>query len=104
MAQFDVHRNVSRTTGEAIPYLVAVQSEALRDFPRRVVVPLALAARIRALDPTLNPVFKIEGQRCALLPTDLAPVPVRELGEPVCSLALDSDRIVAALDLLFARF
>ena len=104
MSQFDVHRNPSARTRAAVPYLLVVQSDALAWFPRRAVVPLVPVATLRALDPTLNPAVTVAGNDHALLPTDIASVPARDLGEAVCNLAGEGGRIIRALDLLIARY
>jgi toxin CcdB len=104
MAQFDVRRNPSRRTARDIPYLVEVQSNSLSHSRRRVVVPLVPAAALGARDRTLNPEFTIGGERLVLLPLDITAVPDVALGEVVNSLVDQSDAIVNALDLLFARY
>ena len=104
MAQFDVRRNPSRRTARDIPYLVELQSNVLSPSRRRVVVPLVRAADIGARDRTLNPAFTIGGERFVLMPLDIAAVPEAVLGEVVGSLKDESDDIINALDLLFARY
>ncbi|CAO3452187.1 hypothetical protein [Azospirillum largimobile] len=51
----------------------------------------------------MTPLFVIEGHDVILNPLQLASVPADQLGENVCSLAEDSDRIIAAIDLLISR-
>lgn len=104
MAQFDVRLNPSRQTGQDIPYLVEVQSDALDMSRRRVVVPLVRQSALDRVDPTLNPAFDIRQEACVLMPLDIASVPVTALGDRIGSLEPDSDRIIAALDLLLARY
>jgi toxin CcdB len=102
MAQFDVHRN--RTAARSgIPYLVMVQSQRFDASARRVIAPLLLADKLQSTEPSLTPKFVIEGQDVVLNPLQLASVPTDQLGEKVCSLADDSDRIIAAIDLLISR-
>lgn len=104
MAQFDVRLNPSRQTGQDIPYLVEVQSDALDMSRRRVVVPLVRQSALGRVDQTLNPAFDIRQEACVLMPLDIASVPVTALGDRIGSLEPDSDRIIAALDLLLARY
>ena len=104
MAQFDVRLNPSRRTGQDIPYLVEVQSDALDLSRRRVVVPLVRRTALARVHPTLNPTFDIRQEACVLMPLDIASVPVTALGDSVGSLEQDSDRIIGALDLLLARY
>jgi toxin CcdB len=104
VAQFDVRRNPSRRTGRDIPYLVEVQSSALSPSRRRVVIPLVRVADLRERDRTLNPEFTIGGEGFVRVPLDIAAVPASALGDVVGSLKDESDDIVNALDLLFARY
>lgn len=66
-------------------------------------MPLLLADKVQSTEPSLTPLFMIEGQNVILNPLQLASVPADQLGEKVCSLADDSDRIIAAIDLLISR-
>ncbi len=97
MPQFDVYR----MTGEAIPFVVDIQSDHLDIAETRVVIPLAklTAYRGKALSG-LNPVFDIDGTRVMLLTTQTATLPRRKLKERVTSLARERDRIVRAIDTL----
>jgi toxin CcdB len=101
MAQYDVHRNRGRSVGNR-PYLVVVQSGLLHRWNRRVVVPLA---RTDAYEPALdlNPWVTVAGDRCRLLAHEIGNVPTSVLGELVANLDTESDRIVAALDLVLSR-
>ncbi|MBP2300640.1 CcdB family protein [Azospirillum picis] len=102
MAQLDVHRN--RTAARSgISYLVIVQSQRFDASSRRVIVPLLPADTLRATEPSLTPHFSIEGRTVILNPLQLASVPAEHLGEKVCCLADDSDRIIAAIELLISR-
>ncbi|PWC39540.1 CcdB family protein [Azospirillum sp. TSO35-2] len=102
MAQFDVHRNRGATRS-GTPYLVVVQSQRFDASKRRVVVPLLAADAVQTAEPSLTPTFVVERRDVLLNPLQLASVPAEQLGERVCSLADDSDRIVAAIDLLISR-
>jgi toxin CcdB len=103
MAQFDVHRNHGKHR-DTIPYVVVVQSALFDDYRRRVVVPLVRASAAgNVANPRFNPSFKIEKTRVVLHPLDMVSVALADLGEPVTSLAKDSDRIIGALDELLMR-
>ena len=104
MAQFDVHRNASKKSVADFPYLMELQSNLFEDSTRVVVVPLVPASKIANKDPTLNPEFDIEASSVLLFPLDIASMNKNLLGHRVASLRAESDRIIAALDLLFARF
>lgn len=103
MAQFDVHRNGGRQR-DSIPYVVVVQSASFDDYGRRVVVPLVRESVLdRIASPRFNPSFKVKNIAVVLHPLEIVSVPKRILGEPVDSLAGESDRIIAALDELLSR-
>ncbi len=102
MPQFDVHRNRSANrTG--VPFLLIVQSQRFDPSNRRVVVPLLPANKVRATDPSFTPVFTVDQRDVVLHPLQIVSIPSDHLGEKVCSLADDGDRIIAALDLLISR-
>lgn len=103
MAQYDVRVNPSHRTGQDIPYLVEIQSDALDMSRRRVVVPLVRKSALRHIDQILNPAFEIRGEILVLMPLDIAAIPETSLGETVISIKDESDRIIGALDLLLAR-
>ena len=103
MAQFDVHRNKGRHR-ENIPFVVIVQSSRYDAFRRRVVVPLVCRSQLSSLPESgLNPVFRIEGLEVVLHPLEIVSVATDQLGEWVCSLAEEGDRIVVALDELLTQ-
>ena len=104
MAQFDVHRNASKKTSAEFPYLLEVQSDLFSDSTRVVVVPLVLASTLGNKDATLNPEFDVEDFTVALFPLDIASMNINILGATIANISEDSDRIVAALDLLLALF
>jgi len=103
VAQFDVHRNSGKQR-DSIPYVVVVQSAIFDGYDRRVVVPLVRESELTAAGhPRLNPRFKIQNVTVALHPLQIVSVPKKTLGDPVESLAAESDRIIAALDELLSR-
>lgn len=103
MAQFDVHRNAGGHR-DAIPYIVVVQSALFDDYRRRVVVPLVKASIVGKIANTrFNPTFKIGATKVVLHPLEIVSVAADVLGEPVASLAAESERITTALDELLSR-
>jgi toxin CcdB len=103
MAQFDVHRNSGKHR-DAIPFVVVVQSALFDDYRRRVVVPLVKASIVgKIANPRFNPTFKIGTTKVVLHALEIVSVAAETLGQPIASLAADSDRIAAALDELFSR-
>ena len=101
MAQYDVHRNKGATAAR-YPYLLVLQSGLLHRWNRRVVVPLAPDADDEPA-PERCPAFEVVGRTCRMLTYHIVNVPRSGLGEVVANLDADSDRIVAALDLVFSR-
>lgn len=102
MAQFDVYRNSGRQRS-VIPYLLTVQSRRFDASARRVVVPLLVSEALAATDPGFTPSFVVEGRMVVLNPLNMASIPAEALGDGVCSLRDDGDRIIAAIDLLISR-
>ncbi len=100
MAQFDVHRNPGQNRA-LVPYVVVIQSKALDDTARRVVIPLVKQSRVGAAPrKALNPSFVVAGENVTLSTLDIASVPKRVLGAPVASLAHRSADIINAIDQL----
>lgn len=97
MAQFDVYR----LKGQAIPFVIDVQSDYLDAADTRVVIPLARRAAYKGkiLAP-LNPILEVDGASVMLLTTQIATVPRRILKDRVGNLARERDRIVRAIDTL----
>jgi len=102
MSQFDVHRNTGPQKA-IIPYVVVVQSRRFDLARRRVVIPMVLQTAIQTPDPTLNPVFEVEGSQVVLNPLHMVSVAVERMGERVASLKEEGDRVIAAIDLLITR-
>ena len=101
MTQFDIYRNTNRSTNDAIPYLLDVQTDLLDTLKTRVVIPLERYSNNKAIQ-TLSPIFTIEGTQVMLCTPELAGISTRHLGEYVGSLAEYRQEIMAALDLLFS--
>jgi len=102
MAQFDVHRNLGARRADT-PFVVIIQSRIFDDVGRRVVVPLLHKAAAPPQPTSLNPIFDIEGRQVVLHPLQIVSVPFDQLGPKVGSLAVEGDRIIAALDLMISR-
>ena len=104
MAQFDIFRNTSKTTVKHFPYLLEVQSDLFSDATRAVVIPLVDIKTLRKPDKVLNVKLIVPGGTVRLFPLDIASAPRSALGAKVCTVSNKGDSIVAALELLFARF
>ncbi len=104
MNQFDVVTNPFPGSRDRQPYLVALQSDLLaRSLDTIVVAPLEPAGAGTFAD-RLNPRLEINGEPFVLIAQELVTVRKASLGQPRASLAADRDKIIAALDMLFAGF
>ena len=99
MPQFDVYRNPNPRTRKAVPYLLDVQVDLLRDAVRRVIVPLIPTGGFTPIRE-INPVFEVEGTPVVMSTLEMASVPREVLGEWVASLSSERSRIVGAIDWL----
>jgi toxin CcdB len=104
VAQFHIYENANANTNEQYPFLLEVQSDIFEDSNRAVYVPLVLAKSLKKPDKTFNPKFSVSGHDVRLFPLDIASAPRTAVGATVASIKNESDRVVAALNLLFARF
>jgi toxin CcdB len=104
MAQFEVYSNPDSRARRIIPYLLAVQSDLLRDLSSCTVVPLVDAAHFGPSLTRLNPVFTVERNRVVMSTAEMAAVPRRILRQVVGSLRAERDTIVAAIDFLILGF
>jgi toxin CcdB len=84
--------------------VVDVQSDLLNPANTRVVVPLVSAADLKGAQPgRLTPVFDIEGTPLALLPLQMAAVPLRELSPHPVRMLTEAEawQVSGALGVLF---
>ncbi|HEY0837702.1 MAG TPA: CcdB family protein [Azospirillum sp.] len=102
MAQFDVHR-AKGAQRNGIPYVLILQSKRFDTSGRRVVAPLLDAKLVHVSEATLTPTFVVEGRNVVLNPLQIASLPTEQLGDYVCSLDSEGDRIIAAIDMLISR-
>ncbi|BAI74296.1 hypothetical protein AZL_a07650 (plasmid) [Azospirillum sp. B510] len=101
MSQFDVHRN-NGAHRQTNPFVVVIQSRRFDGARSRVVIPMVDKRANPPIDPQLNPSFEIDGIPVVLHPLQTVSMRADQLGRKVCSLADDSDRIIAAIDLLIS--
>jgi len=104
MAQFDVFENASSRTAKQFPYLLEVQSNLFEDSDRSVYIPLVKSDTLKKPDEVLNPELIISGKTVRLFPLDISSAARSTMGVQVGNIRTESDSIVAAMDLLFARF
>lgn len=98
MAKYDVHRLSNGTL------VVDCQSDHIRLFETRVVVPLLPRGEDAEPVERLQPILRVAGEQLILTTHLLAAVPRAELGRPVTTVAYCSDVIDAALDMLITGF
>ena len=101
MPQFTVYQNKDPETLAAVPFLLDIQNDLLRDLDTRVVVPLRPVSVIwgKALKP-LTPVLEIEGRHYVMLTPQMAGIPRNELGAPVTRVDSYRSEIISAVDFL----
>ena len=101
MAQFDVYRNLSKTTQKRFPYFLEIQNDLHSRLHSRIVVPLAID-----VEPVrhLTPVFEIEGQSVVMYTMDMTSVMQDALHELVVNIEENRTEIVDALDFLVNGF
>lgn len=104
MAQFDVFENANSRTAEQFPYLLEVQSNLFEDASRAIYIPLVSEHTLKKPDDVLNTVLTIAGKKVRLFPLDISSAPRSTMGKLVGHVRDDSDSVVAAMDLLFARY
>lgn len=104
MSQFDIYENSNKKSSEQFPFLIEVQSDVFESSTRSVYVPLVLSHALSNPDNTLNFEFAIDDKNVRFFPLDIASAPRNAVGKRLGSLKQESDKIIAALDLLFARF
>lgn len=101
MAQFDVHRNNGRSA-RIYPYLVIMQSGLLRNWDRRIVVPLAVDPGARLI-PAIMPELPLEGRPVYFAAHEIANVPRTALGELVANWSDRGDVLIGAMDQVLSR-
>lgn len=104
MAQYDVYKNANKRTSAHFPFLLEVQSDVFEGSTRAVYIPLINSCELKKPDKTLNAAIKIDDHEVRLFPLDIASARRDSVGAAVCNIRSESDAVVAALDLLFARF
>jgi toxin CcdB len=99
MARFDVYR---RPDGDG--YLLDCQADILNILNTRFVVPLLSPDEAPLAGARLNPSFSIEDEPVVMYTQFAASVPVKALGDRVCSLSDEDVQITNALDMLLTGY
>ncbi|APG62377.1 hypothetical protein LPB140_05725 [Sphingorhabdus lutea] len=98
MARFDVYYGAS---GKG--YLLDCQTEILKDFDTRIVVPLLPHSGMTAVT-RLHPTFEIKGQQYILSTQLIFAIPRNRLSKPIANLSKHSFEIIDALDMLISGY
>ncbi|MDR2000070.1 MAG: CcdB family protein [Zoogloeaceae bacterium] len=99
MAQYDVYTNPNAQQQRAFPYLVELQSDQLRHYSTRLLMPLArLPDTLADLPRRLTETVEVDGERFYLAAHLCAPFPAQLLRRPVTSLRHEASLFVDALD------
>ena len=98
MAKYDVHE---LSDG---PLVLDCQADLLHHLDTRYVVPLIAEADAPRPAARLNPVLTVLGKPMIMLTQQAATVHVRELGDPIASVAAKQDEVMNALDMLTSGF
>lgn len=101
MAQFDVRENRGPNRF-ARPFVVLLQSARFDRFDRRLVAPLARLTVMAVPRSEITPHLVVAGETMALLALELTSVEAVRLGPFIASIAVESGRIIAAIDEVIA--
>lgn len=104
VAQFDIFENANKATVKRFPFLLEIQSDVFEESTRAVYVPLVDRNVLKKPDKVLNVSLNVLKRKVRLFPLDIASARRDSLGTYVCNVRDDGDSIIAALDLLFARY
>lgn len=99
MARFDVYRQP-----DGGGYLLDCQADILSILNTRFVVPLLAPDEAPLAGARLNPSFAVQSEPVVMYTQFAASVPVKDLGEHICSLADDHSTIMNALDMLLTGY
>jgi len=101
MAQYHVYENLNQNSKKTYPYLVDVQSTILSDLESRIVIPLAIKEKFeKELIRNLNPIIVIKKKEYVLITQQMAGIPSKQIGSPICECLSDRQEILSAIDFL----
>ena len=79
-----------------------MQSDLLESLSTRLVIPLATAEFAGSTPEKLCPLITVQGQRLRALAHFAAPLPARQLQKCIDNIAMQSNALVAALDVVLS--
>lgn len=103
MPQFQLYKNVNKTTQKNYPYLLDIQSNLLSELRTTVAIPLMpkRLAGDHAISK-LNPVIRIKGEHFIVMTQNLAGIDRNALGAFVCDLGQYRSEIISAIDFVLS--
>lgn len=104
MARFDVYANPDVKERKWAPFFLDVQSDHIKGFETRVVIPLWKSDMLPIRAENLNPEFEVAGQRVVMDTPSLGAVPSTALRRPVENLSAHQLTIQDAMDTLFGSY
>ena len=102
MARFDVYSYNTK----AVPYVLDVQADLLKDLNTVVVLPLVpVEQAAQEAVPRLKPIVQINGKDHILMTTDIGTISKKSLGSHITNIEKDYRQdVTEALDFLFQGF
>lgn len=104
MRQFDVFPNPIVRARRIFPFVVLLQSDRATGGRERVVAPMALPATIPNRNDRLALNVTVDGRAFVVMIPFMTNLRASDLSKPSTNLAVERDRIIAALDYLFLGF
>lgn len=105
MAQFDVHKNQSKTTKKHFPYIVDVQSPYISELGTRIVVPLGKLNYFKNEKMSkLTPIIEIDEEEFLFLTPQISSMPTANLSTPIGSLNHLRLELIDAIDFAISGF
>lgn len=104
MARFDVYTNTDALERKLIPFFLDVQSDHVKGFQTRVVVPLWKSGALPVRVENLNPEFDIAGHTVVMDTPSIGAAPASALRRSAHNLAAHQLTIQDALDTLFGSY
>jgi len=105
MAQFQIFVNNNKSTKDAYPYLLDVQSQILESLETRLVIPLIVSSAMQNKQITrLTPTITIKGIDYLILTSQIAGISKKTLGHSIMDISDRRQEIVSAIDFLISGY